>query len=52
MNPTLGQRAMRWAVLVLLLINPWSPQILGLLGLFDIWFDFRKWAEPPPAAQA
>ena len=43
---------LRWAVLVLLLINPWSPQILGLLGLFDIWFDFRKWAEPPPAAQA
>jgi uncharacterized protein YybS (DUF2232 family) len=41
---------LRWAVLVLLLINPWSPQILGLLGLFDIFFDFRKWAEPPPAA--
>jgi len=43
---------LRWAVLVLLLINPWSPQILGLLGLFDIFFDFRKWAEPPPAGQA
>ncbi len=27
--------------------NPWAPQILALLGLFDNWFDFRKWAEPP-----
>jgi hypothetical protein len=42
---------LRWAVLVLVLINPWAPQILGLLGLFDLWFDFRKWAEPPPAAR-
>jgi predicted membrane protein DUF2232 len=44
--------ALRWAVMVLVLINPWAPQILALLGLFDLWFDFRKWAEPPPAAQA
>jgi uncharacterized protein YybS (DUF2232 family) len=43
---------LRWAVMVLVLINPWAPQILALLGLFDLWFDFRKWAEPPPAAQA
>lgn len=43
---------LRWAVMVLVLINPWAPQILGLLGLFDMWFDFRKWAEPPPATQA
>jgi uncharacterized protein YybS (DUF2232 family) len=43
---------LRWAVMVLVLINPWAPQILGLLGLFDMWFDFRKWAEPPPAAKA
>ena len=28
-------------------IYPWAPQILALLGLFDNWFDFRKWAEPP-----
>ena len=44
--------ALRWAVMILVLINPWAPQILALLGLFDLWFDFRKWAEPPPAAQA
>jgi hypothetical protein len=42
---------LRWAVMVLVLINPWAPQILALLGLFDLWFDFRKWAEPPPAAR-
>jgi hypothetical protein len=41
---------LRWAVMVLVVINPWAPQILALLGLFDIWFDFRKWAEPPPPA--
>ena len=42
---------LRLAVLVLVLANPWAPQILALLGLFDNWFDFRKWAEPPrPAA--
>jgi hypothetical protein len=38
---------MRWAVLVLVLVNPWAPYILALMGLFDLWFDFRKWAEPP-----
>ena len=41
---------LRAAVLVLVLVNPWAPQILALLGLFDIWFDFRRWAEPPPGA--
>ncbi len=34
-------------LLVLVLANPWAPQILALLGLFDNWFDFRRWAEPP-----
>jgi uncharacterized protein YybS (DUF2232 family) len=38
---------LRLVVLVLVLANPWAPQILALLGLFDNWFDFRKWAEPP-----
>jgi hypothetical protein len=39
----------RGAVLALVLMNPWAVQILALVGLFDLWFDFRKWAEPPPA---
>ncbi|HET8644435.1 MAG TPA: DUF2232 domain-containing protein, partial [Vicinamibacteria bacterium] len=38
---------LRAAVLVLVLVNPWAPQVLALLGLFDLWFDFRKWAEVP-----
>jgi len=40
---------LRIGVMVLVLINPWAPQILGLIGLFDTWFDFRKWAQPPEA---
>jgi len=36
---------LRAAVLLLVLVNPWAPQVLCLLGLFDLWFDFRKWAE-------
>jgi uncharacterized protein YybS (DUF2232 family) len=43
-----GPPLLRVAVVVLVLANPWAPQILALLGLFDNWFDFRKWAEPPP----
>jgi uncharacterized protein YybS (DUF2232 family) len=39
---------LRLFALVLVLVNPWAPQILALLGLFDNWFDFRRWAEPPP----
>lgn len=39
----------RGAVLALVVMNPWAFQILALLGLFDLWFDFRKWAQPPPA---
>jgi uncharacterized protein YybS (DUF2232 family) len=38
----------RVLALALVLLNPWAPQMLALLGLFDNWFDFRKWAEPPP----
>jgi len=36
-------------VLALVVMNPWRFQILALVGLFDLWFDFRKWAEPPRA---
>jgi hypothetical protein len=46
-NRLAGPPVLRAAVLVLVLVNPWAPQILALLGLFDIFFDFRKWAEPP-----
>jgi uncharacterized protein YybS (DUF2232 family) len=38
---------LRALALLLVLANPWAPQILALLGLFDNWFDFRRWAEPP-----
>jgi uncharacterized protein YybS (DUF2232 family) len=42
-----GPPLLKAVVVLLVLANPWAPQILGLLGLFDNWFDFRKWAEPP-----
>ena len=50
--PVCGAPASRWAVLILVVVNPWAPQILALIGLFDIWFDFRKWAEPPEPTRA
>jgi len=43
-----GPPLLRVAVVVLVLANPWALYILALLGLFDNWFDFRRWAEPPP----
>jgi hypothetical protein len=42
-----GPPLLRVAVVVLVLANPWALYILALLGLFDNWFDFRRWAEPP-----
>jgi uncharacterized protein YybS (DUF2232 family) len=42
-----GPPLLRAVVVVLVLVNPWAPQILALLGLFDNWFNFRRWAEPP-----
>jgi len=42
---------LRAFALVLVLVNPWAPQILALLGLFDNWFDFRRFAEPPSGQQ-
>ncbi|PYQ20418.1 MAG: hypothetical protein DMF81_18705 [Acidobacteria bacterium] len=41
---------LRVALMVLVLVNPWAPQILGAIGLFDTWFDFRKYARPPAPA--
>jgi uncharacterized protein YybS (DUF2232 family) len=46
-----GPPLLRAAVVVLVLINPWAQYILVILGLFDTWIDFRKWAEPPEAKQ-
>jgi uncharacterized protein YybS (DUF2232 family) len=46
-----GPPLLRAAVVVLVLVNPWAPQILGLLGLFDTFFNFRKWALPPEARE-
>jgi uncharacterized protein YybS (DUF2232 family) len=50
-----GPRFLRTAVILLVLVNlwasAWAPPALALLGLFDIFFDFRKWAEPPQAEE-
>jgi uncharacterized protein YybS (DUF2232 family) len=42
-----GPPFLRALLVLLVLVNPWAPQILALVGLFDTWFDFRKWAQPP-----
>jgi uncharacterized protein YybS (DUF2232 family) len=44
-NRLAGPRFLRPVVVVLILA--WAPQLLALLGLFDAFFDFRKWAETP-----
>jgi uncharacterized protein YybS (DUF2232 family) len=44
-----GPPFLRAGLLILVLLNPWAPQILALLGLFDTWADFRRWADPPAA---
>jgi uncharacterized protein YybS (DUF2232 family) len=41
---------LRAAVVLLVLVNPWAPQILALMGLFDLWLNLRKYAEPPAEA--
>lgn len=46
-----GPPFLRAAVVVLVLVNPWAHYILVLLGLFDIFFNFRKWALPPEARE-
>lgn len=40
---------LRLALMLLVLLNPWAPQVLALAGLADIFLDFRKWARPSPA---
>jgi uncharacterized protein YybS (DUF2232 family) len=42
-----GPPLLRVALVVLVLVNPWAPQLMALVGLFDTWLDLRKWAEPP-----
>ena len=44
-----GPPMLRAVVMLLVLLNPWAPQVLALLGLFDLFLDFRKWARPSPA---
>jgi uncharacterized protein YybS (DUF2232 family) len=42
-----GPPLLRLMLAVLVLLNPWAPWILSLLGLFDTWADLRRWAAPP-----
>jgi len=46
-----GPPILRLAVLLLVLMNPWGTAVLSFLGLFDTFFDFRKYAEVPPETQ-
>jgi hypothetical protein len=47
-----GPAFLRWALGLLVLLNPLAPHVLVLLGLFDHWLDFRKWADPPRGDEA
>lgn len=42
-----GPPLLRAGLAALVLLNPWATHVLVLLGLFDNWVDFRKWADPP-----
>jgi uncharacterized protein YybS (DUF2232 family) len=42
-----GPRLLRAAIVVLLLMIPVGIHVVPLLGLFDTWFDFRRWAPRP-----
>lgn len=46
-----GPPLLRAGLMALVLLNPWAPEILALVGLFDNWFDFRKWADLPKAEE-
>ena len=50
-NRLAGPPFLRRMVVVLVLVNPWSRELLALLGLFDLWFDFRKYADLPDGAK-
>jgi hypothetical protein len=38
---------LRAGLAALLLLNPWATHFLVVLGLFDNWVDFRRFADPP-----
>ena len=42
-----GPRLLRALIVPMMVVVPLGLQLLALLGLFDNWFDFRKWAVPP-----
>jgi hypothetical protein len=44
-----GPPLLRLALAMLVLLNPWAPWMLALLGLFDTWADVRRFAVPPDA---
>jgi len=45
----LAAPALLIAIVMAVLLLPYAHYVLALLGLFDIFIDFRKWAEPPVA---
>lgn len=45
----LAAPALLIAIVMAVLLVPYAHYVLALLGLFDIFIDFRKWAEPPVA---
>ena len=45
----LAAPALLIAIVMAVLLLPYALYVLALLGLFDIFIDFRKWAEPPVA---
>jgi hypothetical protein len=42
-----GPPLLRGALVLLVLVNPWAPQLLALMGLFDTWLELRRYADPP-----
>ena len=46
-----GPLFLRLGLLGLVLLNPWAPHLLAVLGLFDTWADFRKLRKPAASAR-